>query len=98
MALVMLATILASYHSHAYGPLLLTLPTASMLAQRRVSPATGLLLVATAVVPTILWIALFKWYMAALAVLLVASFGALLLEMRSRGRLPSGLAPAPAQS
>jgi hypothetical protein len=97
MAVLMMATILGSYHSHAYGPLLLLMPVAAMLATGRVRRTTGLLLLAAAVVPMLLWVTIYKWYIAALAGLLVASFGALLYELWARDHQP-GPAPVHASS
>jgi hypothetical protein len=94
MAVLMLATILGSYHSHAYGPLLLVMPVAAMLAASRVSRVTGLLLLGAAVLPLLLWVTMFKWYIVTLSVLLVASFGALLYELWAHERRRDGDAAA----
>jgi len=89
MALLLLATILASYHSHAYGPMLLLAPVATMFAAGQGSRSTRVLLLVMAVLPSLLWVTVFRGYIVALAVLVVACFGALLAEVWLARRAPS---------
>ncbi len=51
LTLVLLATLIASYHSHPYGPVLLLVPAAALLAEERPAPLTRLALLAGLVIP-----------------------------------------------
>ena len=56
MTLLWLATLLVSFHSHAHGAVLLTLPVASALAEGGLSRASRIILLTTAYAPTLYWL------------------------------------------
>ena len=89
MTLLLLATLLASYHSHGYGAAILAVPLASLVAETQLGRTTKLVIASMLVLPNLALVAGLlpgrgiPLTATALALALLACFGALLWELYS---------------
>jgi hypothetical protein len=90
MSLLLLATVLANYHSHVYGAVLLAMPVADMFAGGRPRLLTRVSILAAAALPPVLILFLPLTYTLVLTLLLFVCFGALLAESWPPGSEPGG--------
>jgi hypothetical protein len=88
MAVLVLGTLLAAYHSHGHGAILLALPLASTLANCRLSWLCRATLLTAIVVPTLVVTTLHRELLAdrLLAVLVLLSFVAMVIDLLSSGQ------------
>ena len=88
ITLVLLATVLVNYHSHAYAAALLAVPTAAVFAEGSASYRTRAILLAAALLPTLGFVLsrLGSWVPPLFTVLLVASYGSLLADLWFAGQ------------
>jgi hypothetical protein len=92
MTLLWLGTVLANYHSHAYGPVLAALPAVVLLGQRERPWSLKLAIVAAAVVPTTLMLVLRPWFLPIFAVQIAVLFGIVAWECAQVRSTLTGLA------
>lgn len=92
IALVLLATLLANYHSHAHGAVLLAVPIATILATGRPSRLTRAAIVGAFLSPTLAFSITGSMHPAVwvMSVSMMACFASLLVEIRPRSE-ESGL-------
>jgi hypothetical protein len=75
MTLLWLGTVLANYHSHAYGPVLAALPAAVLLFQRERPVPLKVAIVVAALLPTALMLVLRSWFLPLYAAQIALVFG-----------------------
>jgi hypothetical protein len=85
MTLLWVGTVLATYHSHAYGPVLAALPAAVMLASAKRPYLLGGAVLDVTIVPTTLMLVLRPWFLPILTLQLMLVFGAIAVELRLIG-------------